>query len=155
VFVLARWLQHDHRWLRIGWLAAVLNAGILAATTPLVLQEAKANSATRIPFEQQLAAAIRTIRPQQRLLMYDSAYAGALQDAGRPLRETIKETDYYAWPAALSSPAAHADYVLAVDGDPVAAAVASHPEGLQIVRVITSQGQPRAILYRSRETAAP
>jgi hypothetical protein len=36
-----------------------------------------------------------------------------------------------------------------VDGDPVAQAVALHPDGLQVVSVITEEGQPRAVLYRS------
>ncbi len=155
MFALARWRHQDKLWLRLGWIAAIANAIALAVATPLVLQEAKANSATRIPFEQALAAALRPIGRQQRVLMYASAYAGALQQVGRPLRDTIKETDYYAWPAALQDPAGKADYVVAVDGDPVAAAVAAHPQGLAPVCIITSQGQPRAIVYRSLKSQAP
>jgi hypothetical protein len=81
--------------------------------------------------------------------MYASAFAGALQEAGRPLREVTSESDYYQWRDALQSPAANAEYVLAVDGDPVAQAVALHPDGLQVVSVITEEGQPRAVMYRS------
>jgi hypothetical protein len=133
-----------------GYALAALNVALLAAATPVVLQEARANSATRIPFEHALAIQLHQIPGNQRLLMYASAYAGALQEAGRPLREVTSESDYYQWHAALEAPAANADYVLAVDGDPVAQAVALHPESLAQVAVITSQGQPRAILYRSR-----
>ncbi len=155
VYALSRWLRHDKFWLGAGYAVALANALSLALATPLVLQEAKANSATRIPFERAIAEVIQPIRPDQKLLMYASAYAGALQDAGRPLRETVQESDYYAWPVALQDPAGQADYVLAVDGDPVAAAVAAHPQGLLAVATITCQGQPRAILYRSTKSAAP
>ena len=50
-----------------------------ACTTPLVLQEAKANAATRIPFEQALANKLIVLPPQATLLMYTSAHIGALQ----------------------------------------------------------------------------
>ncbi len=152
IYFAARWLHRDGALLRLAWVLAAVNAVLLAVGTPLVLKEAEANSATRIPFEDALAAAIKPIGAHERVLMYASAYAGALQEAGRPLRETIKETDYYAWPAALQDPAAHADYVIAVAGDPVAAAVAAHPQGLAVERIITCQGQPRAILYRNVKT---
>ena len=155
LYALARRLHRDALWLRASWLAAIAGSALLAGSTPIVLQEAEVNSSTRIPFEQSLAVALRGIAQDKTILMYASAYAGALQDAARPLRETIQESDYYSWPVALRDPAAHADYVLAVNGDPVAAAVAEHPQGLQAVRVITSQGQPRAILYRSEKSEAP
>jgi hypothetical protein len=155
LFAIARWRHWQNIFLWIGWLLAVANAAALAHATPLVLQEAIANSATRIPFERQLAAALVTIPPNDSVLMYTSAYAGALQTAGMPLRQTINESDYFVWQPALAAPAAHADYVVAVDGDPVAAAVAAHPANLQPVAIITSQGQPRAIVYRSLKTPAP
>jgi uncharacterized protein YjaG (DUF416 family) len=72
-----------------------------------------------------------------------------------PLRQTINESDYYWWQPALDAPAAHADYIVAVDGDPVAQAVAAHPANLEAVATITSQGQPRAIVYRSLKSLAP
>lgn len=155
LYGIARWFARQKLWLRIGWALVVANAAVLAAATPVVLREAEVNSATRVPFEQQLAAAIGQVPAGAKLLMYTSAYAGALQAAGRPLRETINETDYYAWPAALRGPAAQADFVLSVEGDPVAVAVAAHPRDLQPVAIITSQGQPRAILYRSVRSSGP
>jgi 4-amino-4-deoxy-L-arabinose transferase-like glycosyltransferase len=151
----ARWRQRQTFWLRTGWVVAVANACVLAVTTPLVLHEAIVNSATRIPFERDLAAVLATIPPQDSVLMYTSAYAGALQTAGMPLRQTINESNYYLWKPALEAPAARADYVVAVDGDPVARAVAAHPVDLLPVATITSQGQPGAIIYRSIYTRAP
>jgi hypothetical protein len=153
LFLISRWRPTILIW--IGWLLAVANAAALAYATPLVLQEAIANSATRIPFERQLANVLATIPASDSVLMYTSAYAGALQTAGMPLRQTINESDYYLWQPALNAPAARADYIVAVDGDPVAAAVAAHPVSLEPVATITSQGQPRAIVYRSNKTPAP
>jgi len=153
LFAIARSRQTIFLW--IGWLLAAANAAALAHATPLVLQEAIANSATRVPFERQLANALATIPPNDSVLMYTSAYAGALQTAGMPLHQTINESDYYWWQPALAAPAAHADYVVAVDGDPVAQAVAVHPANLAPIATITSQGQPRAIVYRSAKTPAP
>ena len=39
---------------------------------------------------------------------------------------------------------------VAVDGDVVAQAVQSHPQGLQLVNVVCSTGQPCARIYRSQ-----
>jgi hypothetical protein len=135
--------------------AVAANSIALAVTTPLVLQEARANSATRIPFEQKLAVVLAAIPPNASVLMYTSANAGALQRAGMPLRQTINESDYYLWTPALAAPAQRVDYVVAADHDPVAQAVEAHPEGLVVLATITSEGQPTAIVYRSTQTGAP
>jgi hypothetical protein len=149
LFAVSQWRAKPKVWLTLGWTLTAINACALTAATPVVLREARANSATRIPFEHALARQIDQVPGNQRLLMYASAFAGALQDAGRPLREVTSESDYYQWRDALEAPAANAEYVLAVDGDPVAQAVALHPDGLQVVSVITEEGQPRAVMYRS------
>ncbi|MHB1796122.1 MAG: hypothetical protein ACYCPO_14255, partial [Acidobacteriaceae bacterium] len=124
------------------------NAFLLHAT-PLVFQEAKANAATRIPFEQALATKLIVLPPQATLLMYTSAHIGALQQIGFPLRRTINEGDYDQWRQALEDPAAAADFIVAMDGDPVAEAVGKHPQNLELMFVICSTGQPCARLYRS------
>jgi hypothetical protein len=124
------------------------NAFLLHAT-PLVFQEAKANAATRIPFEQALATKLIVLPPQATLLMYTSAHIGALQQIGFPLRRTINEGDYDQWRQALEDPAAAADFIVAMDGDPVAEAVGKHPQDLELMFVICSTGQPCARLYRS------
>ena len=84
--------------------------------------------------------------------MYTSAHIGALQQIGFPLRQTINEGDYDQWQEALKDPAAAADFIVAIDGDPVADAVKEHPQNLELMFVICSTGQPCARLYRSTST---
>lgn len=145
------------QWIRgvVGFAVVLIVASnvFLLRTTPLVLQEAKANSLTRIPFETALAAKLALLPPQSMVLMYISAHVGALQQIGMPLRRTINEGDYDRWHAALKDPAGAADFVVALDGDPVAEAVRNHPQHLDLLSVICSTGQPCARLYRS--TAHP
>ncbi|MHB1674865.1 MAG: hypothetical protein ACYCSP_11535 [Acidobacteriaceae bacterium] len=141
------------QWIRpiLGFAFALIvasNAFLLHAT-PLVFQEAKANAATRIPFEQALATKLIVLPPQATLLMYTSAHIGALQQIGFPLRRTINEGDYDQWRQALEDPAAAADFIVAMDGDPVAEAVGKHPQNMELMFVICSTGQPCARLYRS------
>jgi hypothetical protein len=146
------------RWRTAAAVAAlvliVFNAYRTARATPLVLQEARANSVTRIPFERALSKTLIYMPSNVTLLMYTSQYVGALQRAGIPLKQTINEGDFREWQTALLNPAGNADYVLAVDGDAVADAVAAHPQGLQEVSVICSTGQPCARLYVSLVRAA-
>lgn len=136
----------------VAWLAAaVLVAGSYTAVwrnQPICLREAIANSRTRIALERELAVALSSLPPQSTFLMDLGAHSGALQSAGIPLRRTINETIRVAWPRALASPAASADYVVAFDGDPVAQAVAAHPAGLQPLATIAVPGQAAARLYR-------
>jgi hypothetical protein len=128
-------------------------SAFLMHATPLVLQEAKANSATRIPFEQALASRLMLLPPQSTLMMYTSAHIGALQQIAFPLRQTVNEGDYQVWTGALADPAKAADFIVALDGDPVAAAVKQHPQNLQLLFLICSTGQPCARIYRSTERA--
>ena len=116
---------------------------------PLVLKEAMVNSTTRIPFEASIASQLRSFPAGVPILMYNSDHVGALQQAGIPLRQTLSESDYDSWKAALASPATHAAYVIAIAGDPVAAAVKEHPEGLTELVVLCTTGQPCARVYRS------
>src|SRR5581483_659670 len=120
----------------------VANTVLLLRARPLVFQEAVVNSRTRIPFEEALANWLRILPPGKTLLMNTSDHVGAVQRAGIPLRNIISDGDYYEWQAALKDPAAKADYVVALDGDAVARAVAAHPEGLTLEQIICSTGQP-------------
>ena len=70
-----------------------------------------------------------------------------LQRAGIPLKRTINENDYYQGPPALEHPAQSAAIVVTTEGDAVARAVAAHPEGLTLVDVVCSTGQPCARIY--------
>ncbi len=116
---------------------------------PLVLQEGVINARTRVPFEHSLANVLETIPVDVPVLMSVSAHVGAVQDAGRPLRSVISENDEIAWRAALANPAHAAGYVIAMDGDPVAAAVKEHPQGLAETEVVRTIGQPTARVYQS------
>jgi len=53
------------------------------------------------------------------------------------------------WDAALSAPFAGADYIVAVDGDPVAEAVRINPRGLTKMMIIHTLGKPAVTIYRS------
>jgi hypothetical protein len=158
VFVAMVWLQQ--RWAASQPLPARLMqpvAVLLVAVSviammyhvPLVLKEAMVNSTTRIPFEASIANQLRSFPTGVPILMYNSDHIGALQQAGIPLRQTLSESDYDSWKAALASPAEHAAYVIAIAGDPVAAAVKEHSEGLTELAVLCTTGQPCARVYRS------
>jgi hypothetical protein len=121
---------------------------------PLVLKEALVNSATRVPFERNLATVLEELPPGAPILMADSDYIGALQDSGIALRQTINESDYDSWHAALQAPAKQAAYVVAFEGDAVAKAVEEHPEGLQELTILCGTGQPCARVYQSERYAA-
>ena len=116
---------------------------------PLVLQEGIVNARTRVPFEHSLANVLETIPADQPVLMSITAHVGALQDAGRALRTVVSENDDQAWRAALADPAHKAEYVIALDGDPVAEAVKEHPGGLGEIEVVRTLGQPTARVYQS------
>jgi hypothetical protein len=120
------------------------------------LQEAIANSRTRIPFEQALARSLAPIAARRPgpILMYTSEHIGALQRAGIALKRTINEGDYYQWTPALRDPASAASVVVAIDGDAVAAAVAAHPAGLTQLAVICSTDQQCARVYASQQWRA-
>lgn len=117
---------------------------------PLVLKEALVNATTRVPFEQALARQLKLFPDDATILMYNSEHIGALQDAGIPLRRTINEGDYDSFHAALAAPAQHAAYIIAIAGDPVAAAVAAHPQGLTELSILCTTGQPCARIYQSQ-----
>lgn len=155
----ASWLDE---WVRasypraVQWVYASLlllivgNATVLAHARPIVLQEAVANSRTRIPFERALAEALRGLPQDGLILMYTSEHVGALQQAGIPLRRTINETDYYHFTPALERPAESARWVVATEGDAVDKAVALHPEELDLMSITCSTGQHCARIYRSQ-----
>jgi hypothetical protein len=121
----------------------------LVWTKPLVFQEAEKNSSTRIPFESMLATELFLLPENARILMVTSDHVGALQRAGVPLVHTVNESDWSWFDKALASPATQVDYVVAMDGDAVARAVAVHPQGLVLEDTICSKGQPCARIYRS------
>jgi hypothetical protein len=131
-------------------LLVVGNSVVLLRARPLVFQEAVANSRSRIAFETALAKTLSELPEKGLILMHVSNDVGAVQQAGIPLRRIINEGDYLTWQDALAHPAQSVVTVVALDGDDVAQAVQRHPDGLDMVNVICSTGQPCARIYRSQ-----
>lgn len=129
----------------------VVNTAVLIHKVPLVLQEAIANSRTRVSFEEAYARALDALPRQGPILVWTSDHIGAFQDAGIPLRRTINESDYYQWRAALRAPAQSAAFVLAADKDAVTQAVKAHPDGLTLINIVCSTGQPCVRFYQSSQ----
>jgi hypothetical protein len=144
-----RWRSHAQLILLAAIVAILVNSAVLIHKIPLVLQEAIANARTRVPFEKAYARALDQLPPSGPILVWTSDHIGAFQDAGIPLRRTINEGDYYQWRAALKAPAQSAAYVLAADKDAVTQAVKEHPEGLTLINIVCSTGQPCVRFYRS------
>jgi hypothetical protein len=117
--------------------------------TPVVLQEAIVNARTRVAFETKLATQLAKLPSDASILIYSGEHGGALQKIGMPLKRTLNEGNRKAWKKALPDPAAAADYVVATQGDDVAAAVGKHPEGLEKIAEVQSEGQSPAAIYRS------
>jgi hypothetical protein len=141
---------------RLLWLVSLVllllvvgNSVLLFQQKPLVLQEAFANSRSRIPFESALARSLMRLPSDGDILIYTSEHIGALQQAGIPLKRTINETDYYQFPPAIAAPARSAAWVVGIGDDAVAKAVKQHPENLELIDIICSTGQPCARIYRS------
>jgi len=142
-------------WVLIAFVALIVaNDVALFRGIPLVMGEAITNSRTRIPFEVAYAQGLEQLPANSIILAYTSEHPGAYQRAGIPLKHTINESDYYEWTPALKDPAKSADYVITTDDDRVAQAVAAHPDGLTLINIVCSTGQPCVRFYRSdRHTA--
>jgi Dolichyl-phosphate-mannose-protein mannosyltransferase len=130
-------------------LLVIANSVAMIYSTPLVLKEGIVNATTRIPFESAIARQLESYPVGVPILMFNSDHIGALQQAGIPLKQTLNEGDRDSWEAALAAPAEKALYVVAIAGDPVAKAVAEHPEGLTELTVLCTTGEPCARIYKS------
>jgi hypothetical protein len=152
------------RWMKTA--AAIVIVGLVAASyasdwrvQPICYREAWVNSRTRITLETELATNLRLLPHDAALLMYLGDHVGALQRAGIPLHQTINEGNHRPWAhptdpeglweRTLADPRRYADYVIAVGGDPVAAAVQKDAQkrGLTSMVVIHTEGQPPATIY--------
>jgi hypothetical protein len=90
--------------------------------------------------------------------MYLGGHVGALQDAGIPLARSVNEGNHRVWvqpsdpeglwEQSLAKPSVHVDYVVAIEGDPVADAMRA--QNLPAIAHIAVDGQPPATLYRAR-----
>ena len=128
---------------------AALNALGMMAATPLVLKEGQVNARTRVALETAVAQTLKSLPAGAPILISTSDHIGILQQAGIPLRQVLSEGDRDSWLAALTAPAEKAQFVVALERDPVARAVAAKPEGLTELNVICTTGQPCARVYRS------
>ncbi len=117
---------------------------------PISLREALINTRNKRALETRLAGQVRRLPPSATLLMYTGEHVGALQMAGIPLRRTINENNYRLWQAALADPAAHADFLIATAGDPVAAAAERHHVSLQPLATIKVPEQSPVTIYRAK-----
>jgi hypothetical protein len=148
----------DRRWVRIaagGWFALiVVNTALMVREVPLTYEEGIKNIEARRQFETEIP---RTLRmelinwPNAAILMDTSVYPNLVAFTGIPLRQTINESDLWIFDEALKAPAAHAQLVLAFDGDVVDKAVKAHPEGLIVARHFTAPGMASGTLYRTFE----
>jgi hypothetical protein len=87
--------------------------------------------------------------------MFLGDHVGALQRAGMPLSRTINEGNHRTWKRptdaeglwerALADPQHYVDYVVAMDGDPVA--TGAQKRDLDSMVVIRTIGQPAATVY--------
>jgi 4-amino-4-deoxy-L-arabinose transferase-like glycosyltransferase len=134
-----------------------LNVVELMREQPLTYVEGIKNVESRRPFELEIPPALRSLlskRPGGIVLMDTSVYPQLVTLTGIPLRQTINESDKEFYSAALAAPAAHADLVLAFDGDEIDQAVHAHPEGLTAVGRYSAPGQALATIYASDTPAS-
>jgi hypothetical protein len=125
---------------------------------PVCFREAWVNSRTRIALESDLASKLNELPPDSTVLMYLGDHVGALQRAGIGLRRVIHENNHRMWKQpsdpdglwerALADPARHADYAVAIGGDPVSLATARH--AFQPVAQLEVSDHPPATIYRTR-----
>jgi hypothetical protein len=117
---------------------------------PICLREIRANGGPRYALDGRLGSLLEKLPASATMLVYLGDHSGAFERAAIPLKRTINESNRKLWDAALLAPAAHAELVIAAEGDPVAHAVAQHPENLELMIVVQSAGQPPVRIYRSR-----
>jgi len=126
--------------------------------TPVCYLEAWINSRSRLALESRLAQQLSALPPNASFLMYLGGHVGAMQQAGIPLARSVNEGNHRVWvqpsdpeglwERTLANPSAHVDYVVAIEGDPVADAMRA--QNLPAIAHIVVDGQPPATLYRAR-----
>jgi hypothetical protein len=156
------------RWAELAAVAGVLvlavgsDAAIWRAD-PICYREAAINMRSRVSLDRQLAGWIGPLPSDSTLLMYLGEHVGALQQAGIPLRRVINEGNHRVWKRpvdpdglwerALANPAAYADFVVGFEGDEVW--TAAKQRHLPALVEIHTTGQPPAVIFQGRQTAAP
>jgi len=136
-------------------LLLVVSYGLIWRAQPICYREAWVNSRSRAALETELAANLILLPHGSTFLMYLGDHVGALQRARIPLSRTINEGNHRPWKKptdpeglwerALADPQHYVDYVVAMDGDPVA--TGAQKRDLDSVVVIRTLGQPAATVY--------
>jgi hypothetical protein len=119
---------------------------------PLAYVEGMKNIDAHRPYEEQIPAALKALlnrRPGAVMLMDTSVDPEIVALTGISLRQTINESDLEIYRDALAAPAAHADIVMAYDGDAIDKAVRAHPQGLAPYKKFSAPFQPGVTLYVS------
>lgn len=157
---LAYWIgnvAHTRRALWIGISVVGLMAAICYlqafVQVPICLRETRTNGRARMELDRRLASILSSLPVDATVLAYTGAHSGAFELAAFPLRRTINEGNFVVWDSSLVHPASAADFVVASDGDPVAAAIVRNPERLRLIATLTVEGQPRTVVYRSLAVA--
>jgi hypothetical protein len=137
---------------------AVASYSAIWRANPICYREAANNMRGRVALDGQLAGWIKSLPPDSTLLMYLGEHAGALEQAGIPLRRVINEGNHRVWKQpvdaeglwerALANPAGYADYLVAFDGDPVWKSAQN--QRLTALVEIHTTGQPRAAIFQGR-----
>jgi hypothetical protein len=160
-FALAAVREFKPGWVRFAagtlFAVVVLNAAQMLRERPLVYVEGTRNIEARRLYEIEIPPALRALlaeRPGGVVLMDTSVFPEIVALTGIPLRQTINESDLEIYSDALAAPAAHANIVLAFDGDQIDRAVKAHPEGLTAVRRFTTAGEPGGTIYVSGSSGA-
>jgi hypothetical protein len=140
---------------------AIASYGAIWRAEPICYREAAINMRGRVALDRQLAGWLKSLPSDSTLLMYLGEHAGALEQAGIPLRRTINEGNHRVWKRpvdpeglwerALADPEANADYAVGFDGDPVWAA--AEDRHLKALVVIHTTGQPGAAIFQGRTQA--
>jgi hypothetical protein len=142
------------------WLLPAITYVYTVSSGVVSHQEAVVNARTRIALERQLASIFETMPPHSTYLMYLGDHPGAFQRAGFSLSHVINEGNHRPWKrpsdpeglweSALAHPASYADFVVAMDSDPVAASV--NKSELDALVLLHVTGQPEAIIYKTRKS---
>jgi hypothetical protein len=135
-----------------GVLAILFAASYISCyiATPITLQEARANSRSRVSMETAMANFLVRIPPSETVLMYEGNHVGALQEADISLKRVISEAAHPEWELALLDPAHSAGVIIACNGDPVWASVKEHRDELEQLIAIDVPGQPRCAIYKPK-----
>ncbi|MFZ0138424.1 MAG: hypothetical protein WAK89_15260 [Candidatus Sulfotelmatobacter sp.] len=152
-----------NRWTNAATFLAILllvipSYAMIWRADPICYREAATDMHGRVALDKQLAGWIKSLPPDSTLLMYLGEHAGALEQAGVPLRRVINEGNHRVWKRpvdpeglwerALADPARYADYLVGFDGDPVWTAAENHH--LMALVEIHTTGQPRAAIFQGR-----